>query len=291
MMTDYLTNLVDRALERVPVLERRRPARFEPVRSRAWPGGAVWAEEPTFEGAVQRYEVAPEAQESRTPQPHLKSSAAKFSELPVDSKRERRDALAFDAEAPLSLGPGARRATKPAEAVTPDTQRRSASVEPIDPLHRADRTPVPNSVEPPRITPNPLKTRRMPSEAEDVTGLEPLARPRRSARSVVENPEAARPAGSSRGTPTLPSESTLVRKPTVAASRSESVLPPSPKLARRQAPRIPEMKPVQTTVQVSIGRIEVRATTPMAAPHRSAQRETRKLKLEDYLKSRSGGGS
>jgi hypothetical protein len=45
--------------------------------------------------------------------------------------------------------------------------------------------------------------------------------------------------------------------------------------------------PVEPTIQVTIGRVEVRATLP-ASP-RVARPTAPKLSLDDYLKSRGGG--
>jgi hypothetical protein len=47
---------------------------------------------------------------------------------------------------------------------------------------------------------------------------------------------------------------------------------------------------VPAAINVTIGRIEIRATPAMSPPRRSAARAGPQLSLEDYLRSRNGGG-
>lgn len=79
--------------------------------------------------------------------------------------------------------------------------------------------------------------------------------------------------------PTAPPALLPVMRPPLPVVRSMRSMPV---VGREPAPPAP-------TIQVTIGRIEVRATPPTAAPARAARPATPKLSLEDYLRSRSGG--
>jgi hypothetical protein len=63
---------------------------------------------------------------------------------------------------------------------------------------------------------------------------------------------------------------------------------PAPVSSRPRPLTIREPAPVAPTIQVTIGRIEVRATAP-TAPTRAVRSAAPKLSLEDYLRSRGGG--
>lgn len=53
----------------------------------------------------------------------------------------------------------------------------------------------------------------------------------------------------------------------------------------------PTEAPVRPTINVTIGRIEVRATTPQAAPKRQQQSAAPTMSLEEYLRKRERGGA
>ena len=55
------------------------------------------------------------------------------------------------------------------------------------------------------------------------------------------------------------------------------------------AASMPTAKTEPPTIQVTIGRVEVRAIAPPPSPRQPPQPSVPKLSLEDYLKSRSGG--
>jgi hypothetical protein len=61
-----------------------------------------------------------------------------------------------------------------------------------------------------------------------------------------------------------------------------TVIQPAPPPARREAPA--------PTIQVSIGRIEVRATTASKAPARERPSAPAAVNLDDYLRRRAKGG-
>lgn len=58
----------------------------------------------------------------------------------------------------------------------------------------------------------------------------------------------------------------------------------------RAAAAHPHTAPAAPTIQITIGRIEVRATQPPAAPQRRAAASSAAMSLDDYLRGRNGGG-
>ncbi|NEQ22340.1 MAG: hypothetical protein F6K28_24755 [Microcoleus sp. SIO2G3] len=78
--------------------------------------------------------------------------------------------------------------------------------------------------------------------------------------------------------------------PPVVVPRQAATLLPivTPRLERSQRPE-EKAAPPPPTIQVTIGRIEVRAVPPPAPPRPRVTTPPARLSLEDYLRSRSGG--
>jgi hypothetical protein len=93
------------------------------------------------------------------------------------------------------------------------------------------------------------------------------------------SPEKPKPATQSR--PVVPAPTPA---PTPPSQDLRPVVPPLPDLAPRSAP--PEPSP---TINVSIGRVEVRATAPPANPARKPTPAPQIMSLDEYLQSRSNG--
>ncbi|GAP66350.1 hypothetical protein MBSD_n1657 [Mizugakiibacter sediminis] len=70
--------------------------------------------------------------------------------------------------------------------------------------------------------------------------------------------------------------------------RPPSTTPPAAPRPRTQAAAMPAAPASETVVQVSIGRIEVRAAPAAPARRRDEPRPTR---LDDYLRQRNGRGA
>lgn len=66
-------------------------------------------------------------------------------------------------------------------------------------------------------------------------------------------------------------------------------IPPSRQARAATRPQPPVVHAAAPTINVTIGRIEVRATPAPSTPARATRRATSKTSLEDYLRSRSGG--
>lgn len=91
-----------------------------------------------------------------------------------------------------------------------------------------------------------------------------------------------------------PSMDSLDERPVISAPLTRPAAPtqvlaqPSVVPAQQRQQELPAPPPPAQTIQVTIGRIEIRATQP-ASQTRSTRTTSPALSLEDYLKSRSGG--
>ena len=91
----------------------------------------------------------------------------------------------------------------------------------------------------------------------------------------------------------VPEQAASMLRPALRSARQETSGEPWPAAARASARAGPGSDnapaPVQQTIHVTIGRIEVRATLP-PAPIKRASPPTSTMSLDDYLRSRSGAG-
>jgi hypothetical protein len=269
-MSDFLATLAARAAETVPTVRPRLPGRFEPSRREqtAAPGDA--------------FEVVAEALAPATlplPAPHLLPSSTPPGLLPQQPYPRGPFPSTEGTRRPAALEP------------TPVPVSRHAEVEPSVVLPRTSvRTPPPVA-EPPI----PVAVR---SGAPDAARPEPA--PRSPQRSPLES-EATPPQ-------ILPAPLTVPAEQTSGRTSARSQTPPESgtdgATRERKAPaaaaplvipqhippaREPPESEVAPTVQVTIGRIDVRAVlTPSAPPPRPAPQQPRTT-LEDYLRARGGG--
>lgn len=65
--------------------------------------------------------------------------------------------------------------------------------------------------------------------------------------------------------------------------------PPSRQASVAAAPQPPVLRAAAPTINVTIGRIEVRAAPAPSTATRAARRDPAKPSLDDYLRSRNGG--
>jgi hypothetical protein len=287
-MTEFLASLIERATLNAPILERRQRSLFEPVAGRGPPAPRIPG---SGRGAVESLEeeveaIPPDGREVALPRP---------AELPP------RAAMAHRAEFPVPAPAGRAEAPRPLELPAPPAQAR----------RRADAQPAPT---PSRVASMPaaetgpaeaaMRPRTRPGE---VVAETPLRRAERRAETVE------------RGVPTSPRQppprpaamplpSTLDLRPTrppapdtrpavpartpppSAALRAPATPAPAALLTRaRLAAPGPAAPPAPPPLQISIGRIEVRAQ-PAATEARRSTRPTPRLSLEDYLGQRREGG-
>ena len=262
-MTNFLSSLIDRALERAPLLERRRPSPFEPVAGPAGHGLGRTDEATPYD----LEEVATQSEPAALP-PHEPWPYRPITPHPPSTLAREREL--YDTPAPQSVRP-------PASA-HPSAMRDGLSGEDFKGEASAV-TPRGKAAEPGLA---PTAMRMMETIVE-----------RRVVEKVVEE-RVERPAVRLAQTPSESAEresATPTLKPPARdgmaqdrAAQARLRLP-----SQRARPALTrEAPPAMPPVQVTIGRIEVRATPPARAPRGQAP-PAPKLSLEDYLRSRGGG--
>jgi len=268
-MSDFLNHLIDRALERGPRLERRKPSMFE-----ASSGEAMTIEEP-----VAFVEGTPASMPS-----HADAAAVPGLARPAapDTTGESTEAAGRQLPAPeVSLHESVARPRLETSIASPQER----VVERFLETQTQDRETVIERTE-----------TRMIERHETVR--EPGVRERHT---VVERPVERGADISLSETPQVRADSTVAMTPQSSRAAAEAMLP----IARRSETQGPGgnapagetpvtvERTIETqapTVTVSIGRVEIRApeTAKPAAKDRSSVRRPN-LSLEDYLKHRSGG--
>lgn len=305
-MTDFLSGLLDRTLQRRPVLQRRQPALFEPTPD---PPGlrSIPLEEPSA-----RTEAQTDAD----------LEATVFREIPMHHSRRPQighvmparpnspaseDQTGESFRTPPPVVPSERQSVRQARQVAspslpPPHQHTAKVVVPVV-SHRAVETlgEVETSREVETLREKATEAPQVAVQAvfPQAQNREPLsvdasldAPPRQTlVTPIVELAQTMETAG--RRDVVRKSDATLMEpKPTGFPVPPAPV--PSPPLGH--ASSRPQPVPTQETtapaptIQVTIGRIEIRAT-PAAAPARAVRPAAPKLSLEEYLRSRGGGNS
>jgi hypothetical protein len=302
-MKDFLSSLLDRALNRAPVLERRRRSLFEET-----------PDAPGL-GAIPLRESGPPGEEDIA----AELEAPKIQDVPASGPTRS----AFD-RVPSALpamrpsdGPGLESTgpdhipsqVTPSEIEGPRTPRQEAVLprpkqEPqaVSGANAPLRVAVPASslVDPPPPVTNTIVERAMerprptirPTQSEDLVATVPSSSP--SSRPIVvpatrideprETRTHERATQESDATEPL-SRSAKPTTPPVLLPPSRSTFPPA-RLQPGAARGLPLPEP---TIHVTIGRIEIRATPSSARPLQTARPAGPKLSLEEYLQSRGGG--
>jgi hypothetical protein len=304
-MTDFFTSLVDRALDRTPVLERRQPAFFEPLTESA----AAFAEKASVGtiSPLQENEIVVESTHSSSP--HVIDNVS-----PVAHVSSRREETKLPPVEPQPLHPQSSHVSSNRQS-----ERDNSILEPIS--HASIKEPAkairvneagtesrPSSVtKPQEITVAPLRTietiveRRVereivtehaigkPAIKEDQTFARPApqlktndVRDRAAEQKQSSKAEVKSPKPSKEQTTIKPS----TEKKSVARQDSVPNVRAVPRVESRQARKRPASPP---SVHVTIGRIEVRATPAPTGKSRVAQAVGPKTTLDDYLRSRGEG--
>jgi hypothetical protein len=296
-VSDFLSNLMDRALGRAPTLERRRPSTFEPVAAER--GRAI-----ALETAAEEEEMpleAPVRHSTREP-------AAQPNPLPAEPGRAPQPAPALlwrpEAVAPFAPTTGTSRQAsemqarkEPGEPMRPSAQEAIAAG-PI--LHSEIRASVIHTREIVRereIGASPGEAAKgaapqaylaapvlKPSKAPDVPPALPLLQQKPILIPVAALTPLKTPRSAPASIPPVAPQSRLMP----SARRAESEMP-----AHRRAARVAQeaAQPAGATapIHISIGSIEIR--TPQAPPPSRSRTQPGgpKLKLDDYLAGRRGG--
>ena len=296
MVTDFLSGLLDRSLERAPVLQRRPPSLFEPTPDGARLGarlsGSVWqhANEEETGSDLESSEIREGSSRSTAGRPYYTAAPLATNLAPESEKHESVHLAKPVAPIPRSESYSHHVAFEDTTPTVPE-KRFSKTVVPPAPT-RVDETIVEKEVEQPQLSirSTRLTMTRSDAPAAELSSVTPLPHPvitpafkldqrnegiarRDEVRKVARELSPVKPAKTMLQ-PLFPP----LHRPVVSSPR------PQAEIMRGKALAVP-------TIQVTIGRIEVRATMPPAVPTSRAVRPVApKLSLEDYLRSRAGGG-
>jgi hypothetical protein len=309
-MSDYLTNLVARSLAPSAGVLPRLPTAFEPSPETALPG----EDEPP---PLEVVEIKEASHRSAAPDRAPEATTMTPRAFPPS-------AGADDPNPPASGTPVARSAAAPLRPSDEETPPPAAASElqrgPVAPSITAARAIEPRSapVDSPALAPA-VKPARALSQ-DEVLQESPAPAPSVAAPSPMRQPVAPRLEPSMQQAPTVPPEVPAAAPPPVtptharpAAEQPEVVVPlrmsearpapVKPVVARhepalesaeeppqvaRAAPAVPEALKAGPTIQVTIGRVEVRAKLPPATPPDRPRRQPAVMSLEEYLRRRGG---
>ena len=250
-MNGFLAALVARTAGQLPVLERRPRSLFEPA---ACGATAALVERESRPGEMDR-----------------------TSSLPRETMP--------------TMQPGARDPIAPARTAESETIPNHAGVLAQEPVI-ATRRSAPQRRDEPPATPHAALAPPTPAERLTLSGVRqaappfepwPAVRPRRQAEAAHGDPprqlapavvEAATPIGTLQPRPTPRAQSI------VSLARAQAI-----NAARREAP--PAASPAPAPVQISIGRVEIRAVQTSADKPRAVGPAAPRLSLDDYLKHRN----
>jgi len=286
-MSQFLRNLWARTTQSAPVLEPRRPALFEPVAPWARPLRDI--QEFSVESAAQ----APLPPTSSVPmdEPHAADARGATRDRSVIGQSS--DAMPMSTPTMSSVEmPSAEIAAIAVPTVVESGPAASRSVSSADPIHTATgQNAAVSLVDPDRATTPPARG-ELPATA---------SAPSRSSLS----PNSASDAPSSRPGPmasALPNAATAFEKLRQESETVGTLVPTAPRIA--QAIQLAKVAQPQAalpfagagpntkeSVQITIGRVEVRAVTGGERPAaRVAKSTAPRLTLNDYLRERNGGG-
>ena len=286
-MADFFSSLLDRAFERAPVLQWRRPSRFEPVMgTRSMPDDGL-------------HENTGPTQEDRTPvrtaQNRQDADAAVISSRHAPAPPEHGRQTAANLRDRNADSASALHAAPPEPKL--DTQRDGRPVhKPLAPpasITHTEKVVIERKIEKESVrvqvagladasgarraaTPNRARLDAASAQIRPLTvPVKPPAPPAKAntGKREAKQDAAASPQKSASAVPAVPMLAPQARRPALSPMQAQ----------RTRAPQSPP------PIQVTIGRIEIRANT-LAAPPRDTRPAAPRLSLEDYLRSRSGGG-
>ena len=296
-MNDLFASLVDRALDRTPVLQRRQPTLFEPAidaafseRSRSANAMGLEEKESIVESEPSAHSKQFSTNTVRSPQ---LSSTVEEPELPALEPRHPRRRRTPDNPTveedvqkkrfePVSAAP-----VKETKAAKPEELNRDVKpfpepkVLPLTPERKIE-TIVEKTVEREIIKEQSTE----PAIKEVHTFTQQNVQPQRLHRD--EGKRAEQPSKAEVKHLPPPKEATLIKPLVPKNSVRYPAAAPTMRTASRAEARRPAAQPAPV-IHVTIGRVEVRATTPAAGKPKSARSVGPKLSLDDYLRSRGKG--
>lgn len=291
-MSGHLANLLDRATERTPLLQRRRRALFEPAEGTMDLSTSVAGPAAAADTAATAAQLLP-----AKPAPAAIPAQQRY----VPEQRGAVDGAARRPEAPPAAFVPA------ADSAAPRRAAQESAADAIARVAAADAaspppTPAPAVVGAARLAAaEPPLLRRAALGIGEAPGQTPL--PARHAHREPREPELPRTAATP-GQAASPPAAIVETRPAIAASALHAARPLREPASAALRPAVPVVAALRTAaatlpavpaapapapaVSIHIGRIELRATAPAAA-ERAARPAAPKLGLADYLRARHGG--
>jgi hypothetical protein len=288
-MSDYLSNLVARTLATVPVLQPRQPSLFEPVGGGWGLGNRDWGVVAEVETAAFPPPIQPTRSETAavTPPPTTLVQPQPVPERPLAARPEKKPA---PTPSPMTIRERIIQQTvvEKKGRLIPAAPPTAAPPRPA----KALAVPVPAAVQPRPPSPPPAPA---PEKVNSRSQNEPPIRPLPTAAKQPFAPEPPlrivereRPT-SEPSPPPKPDKRQVAPPPTIR----ERILPRAaiapPQREQAMNGRYTPEPPPAPTIQVHIGRIEVRATPPPPQPAAKSGPKAALTSLDDYLRQRNGG--
>lgn len=274
-MSDFLTNLVSRTLQANEPVQPRIPVLFEPLRSPSFAEEATESREASPPAQGERRERVDAAQPSRTEPVHT-------IRMPVEPEPEVRPREPSPQIAVTERAPRVERIITEREIVrepviieqtTRVIDHPAPSDRPIDKANRIlERVEIRHTQAPRPVVPHE-SIAAIPSPVVEVRN-ERVEHHHTAERHTVE-----------RFDKTKPSEA---ERPMSAPLQRETSPFIQPRLELPELPKLPEAQTPEPTIEVTIGRIEIRAAVPDSKPQVKPRTHVPALSLQDYLKQRTG---
>lgn len=285
-MNDLFASLVDRSFARTPVLERRQPTLFEPAIDAAF-------SEPLLQEKESFVETQPPAAQSKqvfrntTSFPQL-SPALEEPEAPALETRRARQRRVRDIPPPEEHTETTHLAFAPAKP-----SKASAHEEPthdVKPPVVAAHTPTPERT----IKTIVEKTIEREVIKEQATEEPAIKEIQTFTQQNLQPQPSHRDAGTSTPQPSklevkhlpAPKDATPIKPMVPKSPPRYPTTPPKTRAASRADSKRPAAPPAPI-INVTIGRVEVRATAPTTSKTQTARLAGPKLSLDDYLRSRA----
>lgn len=294
----YLDNLVARHLPQTAVIQPRPVSLFEP-----WPGTAVGINTFPVPASEEETAVSPPVPHPlpRPQTPPIPSSTMRAVQQPASPT--------LTPPAPQTVLPPPRPLTPTLRPTSPEPARQLRMQPPVDDAPAAIEPALPRqpaltpvtSVDVPPTSPHHLAE---PQPARETHSPVIMREQITLLKSVIETPTAStptlveivreqpiQPLPPVTAAPTAAPEPAMKPATSPAAIRPEQIKPFTPangQAANHQPLVTPPPEPAPT-VQITIGRIEVRATPPPPARAEKKQPQTPVLSLDEYLRQRNGG--
>ncbi len=295
---EFLSGVLDRSLERVPVLQRRRPSLFEPEpmasRAGAVPSDSRGQREAMEEATDAETSAALEASAPQPPRSPSHRGARAQARMAAMQDGEREAAGSEEAGARIRF-----RENRPEQFGHREVPAPPREIPKPEPLADAARLRVPEPTEEWEVVNSspPVRRRRNPEERMTPppdSSLKRSTETRSDSHSVgLDSARKMDPPGDSG------SERLWVKR--AAGPVKDPIQGRLPQLAQHASPRQPaasrstrtlmprETAPVAPTIHVTIGRIEIRAVAAATRPPRAPRPAAPRLSLEAYLRSRGAG--